>query len=368
MASDHLKPIHPHDKPLLRPLASLGKSTAGTGGFSFLRRTEYVASQGPMHFSSSTSKDLLRVRNDPKRKRKPNVDREDPVNIIRYIVKGFDVAYPKDAYRGEDSTQNIRGAEITDADTRAWTNPRHPTKDNVELLDSYPVLPDLEAMPTTGFYMVTKFITNPVAASDSYDERLDSAILKPISDPAVMARFNERRLLAEADPSLPGPIPEFDYDLYLPDNPSAARGMKRKLDVTDPENDDEDLYTDENDGKRTFKYARLRTYETYQQTGDPKDIYGDTVALALHDPETAVGAVPGTKERLTKGAYYYPVVQRSALRPKRNMGRTAMSQTQQETIDQLQVLIGDMNEEYLAEVAEQTTKLESGAGAQAIEV
>ena len=83
--------IHPTDKELLKPLSALGKGAGAAGSVSFLRRTEYTSSQGPQQFSSSTGKDLLRLRNDPKRRRM-SMNKDDPLNIIRNVVKGFDIA------------------------------------------------------------------------------------------------------------------------------------------------------------------------------------------------------------------------------------------------------------------------------------
>ncbi|KAK5169894.1 uncharacterized protein LTR77_005872 [Saxophila tyrrhenica] len=360
MARPGGQPLHPADKALLKPLSALGKGAGGA--VSFLRRTEYTSSQGPQHFSSSSPKDLIRLRNDPKR-RKTSSNKEDPLNIIRHIVKGFDVAYPEDAYRGEDSTSNIRGAAISDPEVKAWSNPKHPSKPEVTLMDSYPVLPDLEALPEVGAFFVKKFITNPVAAGDNYDERLDVALLQPKSEKNALEKYEQRKAEWTAESGKPAPLPEDDYDLFLPAAPNAVRGIKRKLNVNDPENEDEELYADElANGTRAFKYTRLRTYETYTQSGDPNNFYDDSVALALHDPETDVGPVPGTKERLQKGAYFYPVMQRTALRPKRNVGVAALSQADHDRVDQINMTVAEMTEEMRGRVAERRAELDGSAG------
>jgi len=318
-----------------------------------------VASQTPQQISNATSKDLFRLRNDPKRKKTTAMNKDDPLNIIRNVVKGFDIAYPKDAYRGEESTTSIRGAAITDAEARAWSTPKHPNKPELQLLDSYPVLPDLDALPTTAYYTVAKFITNPVGASDHYDSRLDAAILRPIDDPQVQANYQRKLAEWDQNSSKLQPLPEYDYDYYLPDEPKAVRGMKRKFDVNDPENDDAELYTDETqEGQRGFKFTRLRTYETYNQHGDANNFYNDSVAVALHDPESDVGVVPGTKKRLDKAAYFYPIIQRTALRPKRNIRRMAVSQINEDRIDELNLTIGDLAEDDRARQSEQRSKLD----------
>jgi RNA polymerase II-associated factor 1 len=358
MARPNRQPLHETDKLLLKPLGALGKGGVG-GAVSFLRRTEYTSSQGPQHLSSSSSKDLLRRSNDPKRRRL-SVNKEDPVNIARNIVKGFDVAYPRDAYKGDDSTANIRGAAITGDEAKAWSNPKHPQRPDLQLLDSYAVLPDLEALPSFGSYMVTKFITNPVASGENYDERLDAAILQPRGNAQAMAVMNQKKAEWDAASGKPEPILEDDYDYFLPIEATSVRSIKRKLDVNDPENDDEELYTDEGaDEQRVFKYARLRTYETYNQHGDPNRLFDDSVALVLHDPEDNVGAVPGMRQRLQKGAYFYPIYSRTALRPKRNVGQQALSQAQDdERIDEINLTIGDMDEESRAFVLEKQVEFD----------
>lgn len=359
--------IHPADKELLKPLSALGKASAAGGAVSFLRRTEYTASQTPQHFANATSKDLNRLRGDPKRRKTESMNKDDPVNIIRHIVKGFDIAYPKDAYKGDDSVVNVRGAAITDSETQAWLKPKHPTKPDVRLLDSYPVLPDLDALPTSASYLVFKFQTNPLSP-DYYDPRLDAAILRPIDDPAVQSLF--QRKLAEWDPESgkPQPVAEYEYDYYVPasEDASTVRGIKRKFDVNDPEHDEPDLYTDEpkGDGQRGFKYERVRTYETYNQHGNAEHFYDDTVALTLHDPESDVGAVPGAAKRLRKGAYYYPIIQRTALRPKRKVGQQLMaSQPSEDRIDELNVTVGDWTEDERESVSEKKAELDPQARA-----
>ncbi|QIW95114.1 hypothetical protein AMS68_000632 [Peltaster fructicola] len=328
--------LHAADKALLRPLASLGKAVGISDSSSFLRRTEYTASSGPQMFASGSSKDLLRLQTDVRRKAPTASNREEPKNILRSVIKGFDIAYPQDA--GKSQT---RGAEITAEEAKAWSQPRHPSKPKLQLLDSYPILPDLDALPETGSYIVCKLITNPVARQETYDERLNQAVLQPIAGPRIEAEFERKK--QEWQPGEREPLPEYDYDYFLPE-PDAMRGIKRKFDVQDPENDDEDLYTEENsEGRKIFKYARLRRYETFQQHGDAANIWNDSIGIALHDPEFDVGRVPGTKKRLAKGAYIYPVSQRSFLRPKRKVGVAVLES--QDVIDELDITVRDLQQD-----------------------
>ncbi|GAB7347172.1 hypothetical protein MBLNU459_g3286t1 [Dothideomycetes sp. NU459] len=359
MAQDPPPPVHPHDRALLKPLSALGAPNSMNSSVSFLRRTEYISStQGAQRFESSTSKDLLKFSN--KRRRVPNVGRDDPINIIRNLVKGFDTAYPRDAYTGPDSQTDIRGADVTDVDRKAWKNPKHPSKPNVTLLDSYPLLPDLEALPTTGDFQITKFSTNPVATAESYDERLDVAILRPTY--ADTDKFEERVAAYKLDPTLPKPLPEWDLDLFLTESEHTVRGIKRKFDPSDPDNEDDALYDRETESGKAFMYQRIREYETYQQAGDPDDAYGDTVALALHEPDLVGSAVDGARKRLRKGAYYYPVKQRTNLRPKRKTGAVA-SGARAEHVDLLYITVREPDNDEMANRTAQQAKLDSSVEA-----
>ncbi len=308
---------------------------------SFLRRTEYISAlQGTSRYESTTSKDLLRPKAGPKRKKQPDVSKDDPVNILRGIVKGFDIAHPEDKYTGPDTDANIRGAEITPEEQDAWDHPRHPTNPDLTLLDSYPILPDLEAVPEAGAYVITKFHTNPVAESDRYDERLDVAILRPMHlDAEQQALMDAQMAEHEANPSVPAPVPNYEYEFFLPAAAGSVPNIRRRWDVRDPAADDPALYDSENrdTGNRFFRYDRVRAYETTVQTGDRQDPHGDTVVLALHDLGGADAANDGDEEddeeegtegsprprrrrRLQKAGYYYPVVQRLYIRPRRAHG------------------------------------------------
>jgi RNA polymerase II-associated factor 1 len=349
MAPPGSRVTNPRDKALLKPLNALGKPASASEQVSFLRRTEYAASSSPQMFASGSSKDLLRLRNDPKRNTKAR-DKEDPINILKNIVKGFDIAYPQDAHKGEDSAENIRGAAVTTEEIKAWANPKHPTNPQATLLDSYPLLPDLEAIPQMGSYMIMKFHSNPVSSGDKYDTRLDTGIFRPCADPDKEAMYEEKKAEWTPESGRLKPLPDYDYDYYLPGDVDAVPGIKRKLDINDPENDSPELYTDDlGDDQRAFKYPRIRTYETYNQTGDDENVYNDTVAIALHDPETVVGHVSGASKRLAKGAYFYPISTRMQIKPKRRVGM-GMIQGEEEKPDELNLTIREPDEEDIGRI------------------
>ncbi|KAF2153741.1 Paf1 complex protein [Myriangium duriaei CBS 260.36] len=342
MARDPPPVLHPHDRALLKPLSQLGKGGALNAGKTFLRKTEYISSdQGVKRFESSTSMDLLKLRNDPKRRKKDNLDKEHPLNILKSVIKGFDIAYPKDAYKGEDTTEKVQGASISNADISAWSNPKHPSKPDLKLIDSYPVLPDLDALPAVGSYILVKYSTDPSASVKGYNPCLDVAVLAPTN--ANTTKFEDRSEAYEKDLTMLKPTTEYDYEMYMPEDMNAVRGVKRKFDVNDPENDDASLYTFVDDqGNNAFKYKRVRAYETFAQQADGDDPFGDSVALALHDPEIHPG---GSNRRLTKGAYFYPVLQRTQLRPKRKTKESQYEESQ--VADTLVVTVREANDEEL---------------------
>ena len=213
MASTGPRTIHPRDKALLKPLSALGKPASAMEQVSFLRRTEYAASSNPQMFATGSSKDLLRLKNDPKRKESTKSrDKEDPLNILKNIVKGFDIAYPQDAHKGEDTAERIRGAAVTPEEIKAWANPQYPDKNkNVTLLDSYPILPDLEAIPQMGSYMLMKFTTNPIPMPDRYDTRLDTAIFRPCVDPEKEAIYEQKKEEWAPESGKPKPLQFFFF-------------------------------------------------------------------------------------------------------------------------------------------------------------
>ncbi|KAF1836955.1 Paf1-domain-containing protein [Decorospora gaudefroyi] len=321
-ALPHPPPLSLADKALMRPPNALGKSSTNATGATFLRRTEYVTSSttGGSKFESSNSSNTMRLR----RKRKiVETSLDDPTNISRHILKGFNIAYPADAYNGQDSAENLRAAESTPEERLAWNKPKHPRNPNLKLLDTYPLLPDWDATPDTGAYMVFKFTAPPInnPLDPSYDPRLDVALLRPAGQTVPdQEKFLEDQEARKQDPTLPLPIPRFQFEFFLPSDKNKVRGIKRNFTTHDPTNDTEIDFDiaedDEGQPRKCFKYDNIRTYETSQQVGDPSDTYGDAVALALHDPEKHEGERL-RDSKLQKAAYFYPITQRTVLRPRR---------------------------------------------------
>ena len=308
----------------MRPPNALGKSTANASQASFLRRTEYITSStagSKNMFESSTSSNTMRLR---KKRAKGNVHEDDPIHITRNILKGFNLAYPEDAYTGPDTTENLRPANIDVEETRAWKNPKNPHNEKLELIDSYPLLPDWDAIPDTGSYAMFKFVAAPVkdaSSASTYDPRLDVSILRLAGETIEdRARFAQEQELYKQDPSMHPPLPWFHYEFFLPSDRAKVSAIKRNFSTYNP--DAADLPFDETvdeDGRprKFFRYENVRTYETQSQVSNLNDRFGDTVALALHDPKIHREGDKLREGELPKGAYFYPIGQKSHIRPRR---------------------------------------------------
>ena len=320
-------PVHPRDKSLLRPLAELGKPALNPAGYSFLRRTEYISTDAKTRAEANAN--AAKIPGKPSatsKARKPmDASKEDPVSILRSTVKGFDLANPQDVYTGPDTTINIRGDIPTPAETDAWKRPKHPSKPEVKLLDAYPLKPDLDAVTDSGAYMITKFAGNPTPATEARDIRMDVGLLYP------------RELAPDT----------YNYEFFLPANEVATKNVMRKLDVTHDACDDPALYTDKApDGSGVFKFDFLRTYESGRGSSRGDQQYRE-IALALHDPQldrqsasTEYAARGNDIDPLDKGAYYYPVLSKVQLKPRRNKNLVQLGLASQATGDEIQKFDG----------------------------
>ncbi|CAD6501784.1 BgTH12-07913 [Blumeria graminis f. sp. triticale] len=283
---------HPQDRALLRPLSTLGKPKLSESGVSFLRRTEYISSYtSKSRFESTTSRSLvnstaIRKSNRPAQ----NLNKESPEYIQNQVEKTFETA-----------THNLKNPSLI----------RHPSKRSLKLVDCYPVLPDLDSFPDAGGYVSIKFLTNPVPPSSTYDKRLESSLLKPIEPSEEFeAQKQIARDLHERDPErYPAPEERFEYEFFLTETVSESLQFKRKFDPQNPSNKDESLYPQKTlDGKGCFRFKRVRAYESSTQSGDTSTKYDDEVVIAIQD---------GTDGLNAKGAYYYPIVQKTSIRPRR---------------------------------------------------
>jgi RNA polymerase II-associated factor 1 len=341
-------PLHPADRALMRPPNALGKAAASASTASFLRRTEYTTSSfaGGSKFESSNSGNTMRVR---KKRQRVDVSENDPVHIARHIIRSFDIAYPEDAHQGPDTPDAMRGAPSTVEERAAWKVPKNPRNAKLECLGAYPLLPDWDATPDTGSYMMYKFAAPPVnnPGDNTYDSRIDVGLLRPIGQTVQdQDLYLHEQEAHRQDPTLPVPIPRYHYEFFLPSDRSKVQGIKRNFTMHDPDGDDipfdEGQDADDNP-RKVFRYENTRTYEAEKQSGDVEKAYADVVAVALHDPEIHDDE-PLRDTKLQKAAYFYPISQRTVIRARRAGGKHDMA-SEQPKADIIETLARDPDAE-----------------------
>ncbi|KAI9895062.1 MAG: hypothetical protein M1814_000287 [Vezdaea aestivalis] len=328
----HSTPLHASDRALLRPLATLGKPTTISSGVSFLRRTEYISSeQGKTSFHSTTSKGLVSSTGKHRARRAPSgsrpANRNNPLTILRSINKGFDVSYPANAYTGPDSGELLQRPAVELHERKNWDDPLHPRNRSLKLVSSHPLAPDLSAIPDAGGYTTTKFATPPIPMTDAYDARLDVAMLHPLEE------------------SSSAKAPYYDYDLLLPESSDQLAALRSALHGPNA--------PAEGERSELFRYKRVRVYETAKTETHAEDPY-DEVVLAIKKNG------PGC---------YYPILQRSVIRPRRtqNMARLGMAGAEEDdvaedSVEYMDVSVREPNVDEVEQRALHTSKLEAGGG------
>ncbi|KAI5815153.1 RNA polymerase II-associated [Pyronema omphalodes] len=312
-------PVDPRDRLLLRNAASLGKPTTRTptGGsnVSFLRRTEYISSeQSRSSFKSTTSTQLVAIPNKNRRSQARPED-SDPVRILAAVLRGFDVANPSED--GSSAPSIAVGDKVAQNAERNWKELKHPNKPGVKAVETFPFLPHLEGSSDTGGYMVFKFQTTP--ADDEKDGhrdiRMDTSLFQPVE---LSADGDEQEDRKEG------------FDFYIPDSENTANAVKRKF-----------AYEADGDDDEEFRYNYVRRYETKNTRGIISvDQQPDELALRLHKGD----------EHLPRGAYYYPIMARYILRPKRKvkygvaMTQRMEDEDEDEPAEALKLKIRELNE------------------------
>lgn len=249
------------------------------------------------------------------------------------------------ADQGTDSPANIKrkidqSFDVAEQDLKDPKRVKHPSKKHLKLVEATPLLPDLDAFPDSGAYVTIKFLTNPMPAGSKYDNRMLSGLYRPIDKTEAEESAYEAALAAhERDPaSVPKPQNLMNYDFYLARSGDDSNNFQRMFDVEDPDHDNAALYTDQ--ATECFQFNRVRGYETAQETElDHPTKYQDEILIAYNDDDTAPRQ---------KAMYYYPIMQRSTIRPQRtkNIARTVGFQNQQEqVVDQLDVSVEDPTDE-----------------------
>jgi len=327
-APEHPPPIHPRDRALLRSWTSLGKPKIQDTNVSFLRRTEYVTSWASKTTRAGPTANSGVGRIARAKPRPTNADRESPEYIKSQIAMTFDKAAEK-----HRDTKSVK----------------HPSKPSLKLVGAYPVIPDLDALNGVGGYIELKFGKHP-SLKEWYDTRLETGILMPLDleddEKETRQRKMEAHIMDPAHNPKPPGEQDYDYEFFLLPNSAQSEDFKRRYDPDNLDRNDDSLYPamgGENDGTefQCFKYEHVRTYETVSQQGAVDLRFDETLTLSVED---------GERSGRQKAAYYYPVVSRLQIDPRRNknMAKLKFGNTEEgerPKTDLINVQITDPSEE-----------------------
>lgn len=344
MASENPEPIDPADLPLLLTLDQLKNPAPKNSNVSFLRRTQYIS-------AGIRAPDGPKVTTIRPKSRLDKKSQDDPTYVKKYLLKGFDIAYPDSKHVGEDTPSQIKGLAPTKLETDAWAQPVHPDNPKLKPVGYYPLLPDLQGFPDPGGFVQFKFDKAPVQGSGGKrDERMDVAVLLP-SEPEerVAQEYATKKALHKSNPNLyqdPGPVP-YDYDLFLPEKKDSVKNVRNSLHLSNPDRDNEDLYTNEGaDNMKFHRYDRARTYATTSQAlGNPQK--QTDIAMTLYDPAEAKD---NNTTPTQKAAYYYPLIGKTRLKPERarTIAQAGLAPTKpkskEDQVHQMQVVARDPEE------------------------
>ncbi|KAI0396958.1 Paf1-domain-containing protein [Xylariaceae sp. FL0594] len=316
--------LHPADRALLRPLQTLGKPKPADAAVSFLRRTEYISSAPSKSKPADTGP--LRALNPtplrrPVKRPSPEPDRDSPAYVKRKIDQSFTIA----------------AANLKDK-----SRVRHPTKRHLKLIDSYPLIPDLDSFPDYGGYFTIKFTNNPVPASGVYDKRLLTAVYNPsAASEEEEAAYRLAKQAHERDPANnPKAINPQRYNYFLSDTAETSEKFQERFNVLNPDKDDDALYTSQNsDGNGCFQFRFVRTYETKEDVElDNATKYDEEVLITFNQDETDD----------QKAAYFLPVIHRVIMKPQRSRTihrNVGLEEDQQEIPDRLAITVNDFDDD-----------------------
>lgn len=145
--------LDPKDLALLKEVTSTPQRNST--GVSFLRRTEYISSEGSRTTVKAKGLDLRSIRSTDLTDNKL----EDPEKQIAIIEKTFEDA------------------------SKSWMSFTHPLRKNVTVIDSFPVFPDIDISDQQ--FLLMKFTTDPsqtnISSETLTDHRLDLGLFMPVS-------------------------------------------------------------------------------------------------------------------------------------------------------------------------------------------
>ncbi|KAJ5087603.1 hypothetical protein N7456_011219 [Penicillium angulare] len=343
MTPEYPQRLDPADLSLLMTLDQLRNPAPKNTNVSFLRRTQHISVDRTATTASAGATPSGPQGRTPK---KSKLALDDPKHIKKFLVKGFDIAYPESKHTGEDTEKHVRGLPATKAEIDAWAHPVHPDNPKLKPVGFFPVLPDLDGFTDPGGLVQFKFDKAPVTAVGSKrDKRMDTALLQPSApEERVCEAHANKAALHKANPEAyadPGPVP-WNYDLFLADKTENAKNIRASMDPKNPDRNNESLYSHESaEGNKFHRYDRLRTYATSAQALNADQAQRD-LAMTLFQP------TEGQDKQLA--AYYYPIISKTRLKPERartiaqaGLAPTA-SQVKEDQIDQMQVAVRDPDE------------------------
>ncbi|KAK7733944.1 hypothetical protein SLS53_008096 [Cytospora paraplurivora] len=315
--------VHPHDRALLRPLATLGKPKVAGTNVSFLRRTEYISNANTTAKSSPFRQAPKTTIQRPPKRKSPEPDIGTPAYVKRKIEKGFEAAQ-----------QNLKDTSRI----------RHPTRlavgkfKNLKVVSAHPVLPDLDAFPDSGAYVTYKFAHPPIPGEGPYDKRLLNSILTYNRTDEEEEAYRRDMEAHERDPeNYPKPPNQAPYAFYLTNNVKHSEMLHKKIDLRNPNRDDESLDPETlgaDSKKPAFQYNYTRTYNAVTEVEFDHDTkYSEELVFAV-DPATKV-------------AWYYPSMQRMKLEPPRRIHLDGSKREKRE-VDELHIRPIDPPEEIRA--------------------
>ena len=332
MAPEIQPVLDPADHALMLTPDQLRNQNSKNVNVSFLRKTQYMTSQNArandafIRPNTRTSKPTRRS-SVPE----PQISRDDPINIKRHVQKGFDVANPESA-----SAQSL--SAIPSAELSAWRTPTHPDNPRLKPVSYYPILPDLDSSTDADGYISLKFDKPPLGALPNHggrDSRIDISLLHGVKDAAQEAAWSKKKRAYDENPELyanPGQQP-YQWHFCVPRRPGVdvVAAVKRKLNVMDPDRDDdrgyEGLYTpgEPRPGADVgFDYVKERSFGAVST--ETPNVQFDTLrfmAISLFDSETAgeYSRLGDETTAIDKAAYYYPILQKMRIKGDREKVR-----------------------------------------------
>ncbi|KAG4304893.1 hypothetical protein PORY_001568 [Pneumocystis oryctolagi] len=260
--------LDPKDIALLKEVSSTPQRNSA--GVSFLRRTEYISSEG--------SKNTIKTKGLDTRSIKPQDSADDKLESPEKQIAEIEAMSIKPQDSADDKLESPEKqiAEIEamfENVSKNLSSLTHPHKKDLTVVDSFPIFPDIDISDQQ--LLLMKFTTDPgqktVSSEPSADNRLDLALFMPVSE-------RGEEWLA----------------YYLPEEDSYFQ-LKETL---------ENQNSEEN--KTPFLYNHIRNYDTTMHINQTPF---DEIVLVFRN-DTILDS--------KKGAFYSPIYAKSTLKKRRS--------------------------------------------------